>query len=140
MNESTSTTVSHDLQMQVVLDDESRVTLPAILAYDVHDPFAISATFRTGEGDITWVFARELLAQGLTERAGDGDILIRPAHPSRGALVLFTLSSPSGAARIEGDRGAIQDFVDACYNLLPEGSEWQFLQVDRVIDELLAEG
>ena len=141
MNESESTTTaSREFDMNVVLDDESRVSLPATLGYDAHDPYAVTATFRTGDGDISWVFSRELLAEGLTERVGEGDILIRPAHPSRGPLVLFTLTSPSGSARIEGDRDEIRGFLDDSYQVLPSGSEWQYLQVDRVIDELLAEG
>jgi hypothetical protein len=133
-------TVSHDLLMQVVLDDEGRVTLPAVFSYDAQDPFAVSVTFRTGEGEITWIFARDLLRDGLTERVGEGDILIRPAHPSRGPLVLFTLSSPSGSARLEGKRDDLRAFVDDCFEALPAGSEWQYVQVDRVIDELLADG
>ena len=141
MNQSTpAPTVTHELQMQVVLDDENRVSLPATLAYDANDPFAISATFRTGDGDITWVFARDLLRDGLTDAVGEGDIVIRPAHPSRGPLVLLTLSSPSGSARLEGDRDQLRGFVTEVYEALPQGDEWQYIQVDRVINELLAEG
>lgn len=141
MNQSTpAPTVTHELQMQVVLDDENRVSLPATLAYDARDPFAVSATFRTGDGDITWVFARDLLRDGLVDCVGEGDIVIRPAHPSRGSLVLLTLSSPSGSARLEGDRTQLRSFIDDVFDALPAGEEWQYIQVDRVIDELLAEG
>lgn len=141
MDASSSTSVvSCDLQMQVVLEDDDRVTVPVVLAYEAQDPFAMSATFRTGEGDITWVFARDLLRDGLTNPAGEGDILIRPAHPSRGPVVIFTLSSPSGAARLEGNRHELREFVKDVYDLVPDGYEWQYLQVDRVIGELLARG
>jgi hypothetical protein len=140
MKSTPSPTVTHNLQMQVVLDDENRVSLPATLVYDVRDPFAVSATFSTGDGDITWVFARDLLRDGLVDAVGEGDIVIRPAHPSRGSLVLLTLSSPSGSARLEGDRDMLREFVNEIFDVLPEGDEWQHIQVDRVIDELLADG
>jgi Streptomyces sporulation and cell division protein, SsgA len=133
--------VSHDMQMQVVLDDGNRVALSATLHYDAHDPFAVSATFRTGEGDITWVFARDLLRDGLYDMAGEGDIVIRPGHPSRGPVVSITLSSPSGAARIEGSRTALAAFVEEIYDVVPEGSEWVYLDMETTIGELLsAEG
>lgn len=141
MNPSSSaSTVSADLQMQVVLDDDNRISLPVVMAYEAQDPYAMSATFHTGDGEITWVFARDLLRDGLANSVGEGDILIRPAHPSRGPLVLFTLSSPSGAAKLEGNRHELRRFVKNMYNIVPEGCEWQYLQVDQVIGELLAEG
>lgn len=131
--------VTRDLQMQVVLDDDNRVSLPATLTYDAHDPYAVNTVFRTGDGDISWVFARELLRDGLREAVGEGDVVIRPAHPSRGPVVIFTLSSPSGAARIEGDRHQLQEFVADIFDAVPEGQEWQYLEVDRVINELLTQ-
>jgi hypothetical protein len=132
--------VTHDLQMQVVVDDGNRVSLSATLDYSAHDPFAVSATFRTGEGDITWVFARDLLRDGLTDRSGDGDIVIRPGHPSRGPIVTITLTSPSGAACIEGSRHDLAAFVQEIYSVVPDGSEWLYLDLERTIDDLLAEG
>lgn len=131
-------TVSQDLQMQVVVDNDGRVALPATLSYDAHEPFAVTATFRTGEGDITWVFARDLLRDGLTRPAGEGDIVIRPAHPSRGALIILTLNSPSGSARLEGSREDLRAFVAEMYDLVPDGAEWPYLEIDSVIAELLA--
>jgi len=129
--------VTHDLQMQVVVDSGNRVALSATLDYSAHDPFAVSATFRTGEGDITWVFARDLLRDGLTDMAGVGDIVIRPGHPSRGPIVNITLSSPSGAAQIEGSRHDLAAFVHEIFTAVPEGSEWLYLDLDRTIDDLL---
>ena len=86
--------MSQDLVMQVVVDNANRVSLSATLAYGVEDPFAVSATFRTGDGDITWTFARDLLRDGMSESVGEGDIQIRPGHPSRGPIMLLTLELP----------------------------------------------
>lgn len=129
--------IAHDLHMQVVLDEDTRVALTATLQYSASDPFAMSATFRTGDGDITWVFARDLLADGLTESVGEGDIHIRPGHPSRGAPVIISLSSPSGTARIEAPRAELSAFVNDVYTAVPAGSEWMYLDLDHELSELL---
>lgn len=129
--------IAHDLQMQVVLDDNTRVALTATLQYSASDPFATSATFRTGDGDITWVFARDLLRDGLGDAVGEGDIHIRPGHPSRGANVIISLTSPSGTARIEAARGDLVSFVDDVYTAVPSGSEWMYLDFDAELSELL---
>ena len=131
--------LSHDLLMQVVVDGDTRVSLSATLAYSAEDPFAISATFRTGEGDITWTFARDLLRDGMAESVGEGDIQIRPAHPSRGPVMKLTLSSPSGAAENEAPRHEDGEFLAESYRLVPADSEWMYLDLDRTIDDLLGD-
>jgi Streptomyces sporulation and cell division protein, SsgA len=132
--------VTHDLQMKIVLDDGTRVVLASRWDYDARDPFAVRATFRTGEGDITWIFARDLLRDGLTDAVGEGDIAIRPGHPSRGPIIHITLMSPNGTARIEGDRHQLSTFVTEVYDRVPEGSEWMYLDLDTTIDDLLRDG
>lgn len=130
-------TVQHDIHMQVVIADGNRVALPATLTYRAEDPFAVTATFRTADNEISWVFARELLRDGLRDIAGHGDIVVRPGHPSRGARVSLTLSSPSGSAVIEGSREQIGDFVAEMYRAVPEDTEWMYLDLDRTIEDLL---
>lgn len=129
--------IAHDLQMQVVLDDSTRVALTATLEYNAGDPFAMSATFHTGDGDITWVFARDLLSDGLRDEVGEGDIRIRPGHPSNGGHVLISLSSPSGTARIEASRSDLASFVNDVFTAVPAGSEWMHLNFDHELSELL---
>jgi hypothetical protein len=128
--------ITHDLQMQVVVDDGRRVSLPASLSYNESDPHAVTATFRTGEETVEWVFARDLLRDGMRDIAGYGDIVIRPGHPSRGAQVVFTLTSPSGSAVIEGPRHQIAAFVAEVYHLVPEDDEWRHLDIDQELDEI----
>jgi hypothetical protein len=129
--------VSHDLQMQVVVEDDHRVALSATLDYSARDPFAMSVTFHTGDGNVTWVFARDLLRDGIKDAAGEGDIRFRPAHPSRGPLVCVTLSSPSGVANIEAPREELAAFVHDVYTAVPDGAEWMYLDLDTTIDGLL---
>ncbi|GAB3878459.1 hypothetical protein GCM10029964_029140 [Kibdelosporangium lantanae] len=64
------------------------------LRYDTRDPYAVVAAFRTGRaGWVEWVFARDLLADGLIAEAGDGDVRIRPAVDDP-EVVVIELSSP----------------------------------------------
>lgn len=139
MNSRPAPSMVQEVVMQVVVDHANRVSLPATLTYSLDDPFAVSVTFRTGDGDITWTFARDLLERGMTESAGEGDINVRPGHPSRGPVVMLTLSSPSGAAQIEAPRHEIADFVAETYRVCPADSEWMYLDLDRTIDDLLAD-
>lgn len=139
MNSRPAPAMSQDVVMQVVVDHANRVSLPATLTYGLEDPFAVSATFRTGDGDVTWTFARELLHEGMTNAVGEGDINVRPGHPSRGPIVVLTLSSPSGAAQIEAPRHEVADFLAESYRVCPTDSEWMHLDLDRTIEDLLAD-
>jgi len=131
--------VVHDMHMQVVTDEGNRVALPATLSFTAADPYAVTATFHLGEEEtwITWVFARELLRDGMRDIAGYGDIIVRPSHPSRGAQVILTLSSPSGSAVIEGSRHQIAAFIEEVYAAVPDGTEWMYLNIDGTITDLL---
>lgn len=131
--------LSSDVLMQVVVDDDNRVSMAATLGYTALDPYAVSVTFRTAEGDITWTFARDLLQQGMSDAVGEGDIRIRPAHPSRGPILNLSLSSPSGTADIEAPRHDVAAFLGDTFDVVPEGSEWMYLDLDRTIDDLLAD-
>jgi hypothetical protein len=131
--------VNHDMKMQVVLDDGNRVPLRVSMTYRTGDALAVTATFHTSEGEITWRFARELLRDGLRGPAGEGDILVRPSHPAR-AQITLTLRSESGAAVIEAARKDISAFIAEIYHQVPEDFEWMYLDIDRTIDDILAQG
>lgn len=132
--------VIHEMHMQVVCDDGTRVAMPATLSFTAAEPYAVTATFRAGESEhtwITWVFARDLLRDGMRDIAGYGDIVVRPSHPSRGAQVILTLSSPHGSAVIEGSRHQIAAFIEEAYAAVPDGAEWMYLNIDSTIADLL---
>src|SRR5688500_5703820 len=62
----------------------------AELHYEPEDPYAVAVLFHTGQGKVEWIFARDLLADGLLTSSGEGDILVRPAadDPERVLLEL----------------------------------------------------
>jgi hypothetical protein len=123
--------------MQVRLDDGTFKRLPTTLSFTTEDPHAVTAQFRSNDPAVTWVFARELLRDGMRDCVGLGDIMIRPGHPSRGAKTVITLRSPEGEATIEAPRDRIAEFVDAIYRLVPDEVESVFMDIDAAIAELL---
>ena len=81
-----NTTVSCELHLRLVVSSESSLPVPAGLRYDTADPYAVHATFHTGaEETVEWVFARDLLAEGLHRPTGTGDVRVWPSRTtSRG--------------------------------------------------------
>ncbi|QUQ66087.1 SsgA family sporulation/cell division regulator [Kutzneria sp. CA-103260] len=110
------------------------VPVPAALRYDPSDPYAVTATFHHGQGEVSWIFARDLLADGLLAPSGDGDLHINPVAGSD--MVLFVLTSPDGAAVMEASAGELADFLDLSYDQVPPGAEWDQVDFDRELAAL----
>lgn len=107
------------------------------LRYDTRDPYAVIAAFRTGRsGWVEWVFARDLLADGLITQTGEGDVRMRPASDNPGVIVL-ELSSPSGHAMFEASAEELADFLDKTYDAVLPGNEHLWVDVDDAIAGLI---
>lgn len=130
--------ISADLDLILVLGDERLIPVAATLTYSVSEPFAVSALFRTADGDITWVFARTLLDEGLTESVGEGDVVIWPAHDDDGQTVCISLCSPGGNALLEADADEIRRFLDQSYRLVARGQESEHIDVDVILDQIFS--
>ncbi len=131
--------VSRDIEMHILLDNGGALPMPCTMSYSVTDPFAVSATFRSAEGSVTWVFSRDLLIDGLRGAAGHGDIRVATHHRTARSLVVLELSSPSGRAEMEAPFEQVQAFVSETVDLLPPGFEWQYLNFDSGLAALLAD-
>ena len=132
--------VSRTITMQIQLEGGGSAAMPCTLHYGVADPFAVSATFHSNAGDVTWVFGRELLVDGLEGPAGSGDIVIEPIVYGTIRRVRLQLASPSGEAVMLSPRLALEEFVSATEALLPSGQEWMYLNFDAGLEELLGNG
>lgn len=132
-----SESVSAEVEMRILLDSGLSAPMPCTLTYSLSDPFAVTAAFRHSDGEVVWVFARELLRQGLVDSAGDGDIQVRPIALGGRDLVQLTLSSPGGRAVLHAPRDEVASFLLASQDLLPEGDEWRHLNFDSGLSELL---
>jgi hypothetical protein len=125
----------------VELIDASGAATPieAELQYDSNDPFAVTTVFMTGHSRVRWTFGRDLLAQGLFEPAGDGDVHVWPCLDSDGhAVVIIELCSPDGEALVQAKTGDLSSFVERMCRAVAPGTESNHLDVDAAITALLA--
>jgi hypothetical protein len=110
------------------------------LVFDPADPYAVHLVFGHETGrDVTWSFARDLLAEGLYDPAGDGDVLVWPCLGATGAaVVIIELRSPHGMATLETSTRAVQQFVTDVFEAVPAGAESSRISLDDLVAHLLA--
>jgi Streptomyces sporulation and cell division protein, SsgA len=133
-----SATVSAELGLTLVVPEHGTVPLVASLYYSAEDPYAIRMAFHVGlDEPVEWIFARELLAAGLTEPAGEGDVQVWPGSPDGREVLNLALSSPFGQAHFEAPASPTADFLRRTYGLIAAGREDEFVDVDSELDELL---
>ncbi|MCS7482257.1 SsgA family sporulation/cell division regulator [Umezawaea endophytica] len=109
----------------------------AELQYNPEDPYAVAVLFHTGQGKVEWMFARDLLADGLLTPSGEGDIMVRPAadDPER---VLLELNAPTGFAILSAEAEHIAEFLDLTYDVVQPGEEDLWIDFDRELAKLVA--
>jgi hypothetical protein len=130
--------VSEELELRLVVPGSASLPVMADLAYDAADPYAVHVAFHTGEHDVVdWVFARQLLTDGVTHPVGDGDVQVWPSHAAGRPLVCLALSSPSGRALFEIPLADLVEFLTKTYAAVPTGSESDFVDVDAELGLLL---
>ncbi|QCX27743.1 SsgA family sporulation/cell division regulator [Nocardioides jishulii] len=131
--------VTHDITIQCIDTSGRTHDLDTVFSYSKVDPFAVTVTFLTPEGDLPWTFSRDLLLRGLTTPIGDGDVHVCPSINDHGrAVVIIELSSPDGHLVTEARTDAVFTFVQRSLALVPEGEESQHLSMDAMIEQLLA--
>jgi hypothetical protein len=155
VNRSSSTTISAELGLRLVVPQQTIVPLVASLYYSCRDPYALRMAFHVGTDEpVEWIFARDLLAAGMQARHGDGDVQVWPSARSRAdadspgvietadrdadAEVLnIELSSPFGQALFEAPARALSAFLQRTYQIVPAGRESDFVDIDAEITDLL---
>ncbi|WP_030184944.1 SsgA family sporulation/cell division regulator [Streptomyces sp. NRRL S-813] len=129
---------SDQLDMALAVAPGEQLTVPARLEYDTDDPFAVSLVFHPGAAySVTWVMARELLARGLFQPTGQGDVQIRPTGSGPEAELNVILSSPYGIALLYLPLAAVAIWLENTYQLVPEGHEADGLDIDAELARLL---
>jgi hypothetical protein len=110
------------------------------LVFDPADPYAVRLVVGTSDApEVTWSFARELLAEGLYDPIGDGDVLVWPCLATNGhAVVVIELRSPHGMAMLQTPSRAVQRFVESTYAAVPPGTESARIDVDAMVTHLLS--
>ena len=132
-------TVTQPVQLELIDSSGTATPIEAELRYDATDPFAVTTVFMTGHSEVRWTFGRELLAEGLYEPAGDGDVHVWPCLDSRGhAVVIIELCSPDGEALVQARTGDLRSFVDRMSKVVKPGTESDLIDVDAAITAIFA--
>ena len=154
MNRSSSTTISAELGLRLVVPQQTIVPLVASLYYSGRDPYAVRMAFHVGTDEpVEWIFARDLLAAGMRARQGEGDVHVWPSARScadvdgldvteaadtatEAAVLNIELSSPFGQALFEAPAQALSAFLRRTYQIVPAGRESDFVDVDAELNDL----
>ncbi|MER5530032.1 SsgA family sporulation/cell division regulator [Streptomyces sp. NPDC002677] len=93
--------------------------------YDTHDPLAVTLVFDTyGKRPAHWVFSRDLLAEGMTARAGEGDVVLWPLYDLDDEPCSFSVRvGGARTALFEIPTGPVAQWLDATYAMVPRGAE-----------------
>ncbi|MFD7026825.1 SsgA family sporulation/cell division regulator [Streptomyces sp. NPDC059917] len=129
----------------VLLDDgDVRIPLSARIDYRADRAFEVTMTFFSGRRPITtWVFARDLLLDGLTSFAGEGDVLVGPvwARTDRGdraeRRICIGLSSPDGECRLTVAETDVALWCRRMVDLVPRGRESHHCDMDEELRQFL---
>lgn len=153
MNRSSSTTISAELGLRLVVPQQTIVPLVASMFYSGSDPYAVRMAFHVGTDEpVEWIFARDLLAAGIESHQGEGDVQVWPSHGScaeTGGLDLMAsretgekvlnieLSSPFGQAHFEAPAQAMSAFLRRTYQIVPAGQESSYIDIEAELNDLL---
>lgn len=133
------TIVTADITLNLVMGAEYGVPVRAEFRYIADHPYSITAHFHTGSESVEWVFARDLLLDGLHHPTGDGDITCWPATVRGERVLCLSLVSPTGQALLEAPAETVDGFLQRCVQVVPLGAEGDFLDIDGLITDLLRE-
>ena len=153
MNRSSSTTISAELGLRLVVPQQTIVPLVASMYYSGSDPYAVRMAFHVGTDEpVEWIFARDLLAAGIESRQGEGDVQVWPSPVScaetddldvivpaetGGKVLNIELSSPFGQAHFEAPARAMSAFLARTYQIVPAGKESSCIDIEAELNDLL---
>jgi hypothetical protein len=102
------------------------------LSYDPRDPYAVAMVIRvTGNQEVSWMFSRDLLAEGTRCSSGMGDVMVAPCPEVPSDLLHMTLRNDVSSAVMEMCLVPIEEFLRSTYEVVPAGWEGMFLKVDN---------
>jgi hypothetical protein len=117
----------------------SLVPVETELSYDAADPYAVALTLNLASAEpVRWLVARDILRQGLSGPAGEGDVGVWPSGTSEDRpTVCVALSSPDGDALLVCDAAELVEFLDRTEDVVAVGEETSFLDIDALAAALL---
>jgi Streptomyces sporulation and cell division protein, SsgA len=126
------------LRIQRWLGEGAEQSVRAEFRFDPEVPMIVSITFTPGHGpSVIWHIGREVLAHGLHEDSGEGDVQVWPSE-FHDHLAWLMLESRGVGAFFQMPVQPLADWLDATYEAVPEETEMDTLDWDGFIAELLA--
>ena len=132
--------VTAELELRLVVPGGPSLPVLAGLRYEATDPWAVRVAFHTGgEGDgiVVWLFARQLLTDGVAGPVGEGDVRVWPSVHGRSRVLHLAMASPSGSALFEIERDELVEFLQQTYLAVPTGAEEDVVDLDAELALLL---
>jgi hypothetical protein len=115
------------------------VDVPTTFEYDAGDPWAVRVVFPGAGADaaaVCWMVGRDLLLEGLTEPAGEGDVRLFPSVDEDGrAVVVMELCSPDGRLVLQLRTRELHRFLSRTLTVVPRGAE--SIDLDRLAEALV---
>ncbi len=104
-------------------------------SYDTRDPLAITLVFDTdAEDPVRWIFSRELLAEGMTAPAGEGDVVLWPELYQDGEPSAFCVQVGSvRTALFEIPIEPVAQWLAQTYDMVPQGTELDGVDWDELV-------
>lgn len=151
-------TVCSAIELRLVVPGRPSVPLRADLRYTADDPWAVRVAFQVGSGQVgsgqvasgdagsgadddevvEWLFARQLLTEGIAGTVGEGDVRVWPSMVGADRIVHLAMASPSGSALFELGRDELMEFLQQTYLAAPAGTEESFVDLDAELALLFA--
>ncbi|WP_431035127.1 SsgA family sporulation/cell division regulator [Streptomyces sp. P6-2-1] len=136
--------VQAEVMMSFLVSEELSFRIPVELRYEAADPYAVRLTFHLpGDAPVSWTFGRELLADGIDEACGDGDVRVSPVEPEPlldvegpGELHI-RLQVGTDQALFRVGMAPIVAFLDRTDRLVPLGEERACADFESHLDDAL---
>jgi sporulation and cell division protein SsgA len=133
--------VSTEVPVRLAGSEESSSPVTMGLRYESADPYAVHAVFRrAGDETIEWVFARELLTEGLKAPVGAGDVRVWPIRTRTPCEVGIALISSARTAVLTTGLLEIKSFLKWTEIAVQPGSECFHLDLEAELARILANG
>jgi hypothetical protein len=133
--------VTAEIGLRLIVAGHDGVPLTAGVSYRASDPYAVEMALDTGQADpVRWLFARDLLADGLRGHTGDGDVRIWPSTGGDPGLLNICLSSPDGQAHLQAPLAAVSSFLYRTFDVVRPGHEHGHINIQDELNTLLHSG
>ncbi|WP_327239524.1 SsgA family sporulation/cell division regulator [Streptomyces sp. NBC_01318] len=130
-------TVTRTVTAHLSIPKNLPVPLSAELHYDMADPYAIRLSLGAPtKRPVDWVFARELVTEGLHRPTGSGDVLVIPRHRGHLHFLRVVLRNLAGTAVVDIAVREVAAFLRPTFAMVPEGAESLHMNIDDTISEL----